>query len=101
VLAFRAMLHEHTPVPVRTLAAPPAPHDYRGFVEVRRPWLSESAVAYEVSQALEECYAVSLALAPADPLVPVAVQRSWAAMAASETVPNRPMYQASIMLTLA
>ena len=86
MLAFGAMLHEHTPVPVRTLAAPPAQYDYRGFVEVRRPWLSESAVAYEVSQALEECYAVSLALAPPESVVPVSVQRSWAAMAAGETL---------------
>ncbi|QJR11080.1 hypothetical protein DSM104443_02151 [Usitatibacter rugosus] len=67
-------------------AASPSPRDFRGFVEVRRAWLSETAVAYEVSQALEECYAVSLALAPADPFVAVAAQRSWAAMAAGESL---------------
>lgn len=62
------------------------PRDFRGFVEVRRASLSESAVAYEVSQALEECYAVSMALSPADPLVAVATRRSWAAMAAGESL---------------
>ncbi|APV51072.1 hypothetical protein BWI17_16100 [Betaproteobacteria bacterium GR16-43] len=63
-----------------------APFDYRSFVEVRRAWISETAVAYDVSQALEECYAVSVALGPSEAFVPVVATRSWAAVAAGESL---------------
>ncbi|QJR15163.1 hypothetical protein [Usitatibacter palustris] len=71
--------------------APPAPRDYRDFVEARREQLAAIDVAYEVSQALEECYAVSLAIPEAPAFKLVAMSQSWPALAASEalTIPCR------------
>ena len=68
------------------IATPTLVRDYRGFVERRREHLAHSAVAYDVSQALEECYAVSIALAPASALVPAGANARWAQLAASESL---------------
>lgn len=48
--------------------------------------MEEPAVAYDVSQALEECHAVSVALAPASPFVAVGAQAGWTEAAAAEAL---------------
>jgi len=73
-------------VAIATRAPEPARRDFRGFVERHRERVAEPAVAYEVSQALEECYAVSVALAPSSPYVPVNAGLAWAEAAAAESL---------------
>ena len=79
--------HPSTP---RQLMAQPAftlpMRDLRGFVEARRDRLAETAVAYEVSQALEECYALSVARARDEAIVPVSAALRWPALAAGEAL---------------
>jgi hypothetical protein len=67
-------------------APQPVRRDFRGFVERHRERIADSAVAYEVSQALEECYAVSVALAPSSPYVPVNTGLAYAEAAAAESL---------------
>jgi hypothetical protein len=95
LLAAPAVLQDPAPTPwapvesVVAIAAPvpePARRDFRGFVERHRERVADSAVAYEVSQALEECYAVSVALAPSSPYVPVNAGLAWAEAAAAESL---------------
>ena len=75
-----------TVVPDRPAFVPARPRDFRSLVERLRPSIAEPAVAYDVSQALEECYAVSVALAPVSPYVPVNASASWAELAATESL---------------
>lgn len=106
LLLFAAAVFAHRPhalrpmerAPARSPARPaprlqPAPPDFtmpvrdlRGFVEARRGRLAESAVAYEVSQALEECYAISIALPPEEAIVAVSTPLRWPALAAGEAL---------------
>lgn len=77
------------PVPRLHLALPDSTlpmRDLRRFVETRRGRLAETAVAYDVSQALEECYALSIALPPEEAVVPVSNPLRWSALAASEAL---------------
>jgi len=74
--------------PLRLPAFDDSTRDLRGFVERRREHLAHSHVAYDVSQALEECAAVTRALALDEgSIVPVASSPTlWQELAASEAL---------------
>ncbi len=81
-----AVASDRTPSRGDPLARPEARRDFRGFVERQREHVADSAVAYDVSQALEECSAVSLALSSASPYVTVSSGARWVELAAAESL---------------
>ena len=81
------------PAPIRAAFLPAPDHrhaaDLRGFVERHSDRLQDARVAYEVSQALEECYAVSRALPEASAAgleLVSAPAASWPVLAAGEAL---------------